>query len=57
MAQKMKKLEEILSLKGEVAKVVSYADYFALLSSGLADVSAPVFVLAAENIDFRRIFQ
>ena len=29
MAQKMKKLEEILSLKGEVAKVVSYADYFA----------------------------
>lgn len=35
----------------------SYADYFALLSSGLAGVSAPVFVLAAENIDFRRIFQ
>ena len=29
MAQKSRKLEEIISLKGEVAKVVSYADYFA----------------------------
>ncbi|MBE7101148.1 MAG: DUF4011 domain-containing protein [Clostridiales bacterium] len=29
MAQKVKKLEEILSLKGEAVKVVSYADYFA----------------------------
>ena len=28
MAQKMKKLEEIVSLTGEVAKVISYADYF-----------------------------
>ncbi|MBR4943078.1 MAG: DUF4011 domain-containing protein [Clostridia bacterium] len=29
MAQKSKKLEEILSISGEVAKVISYADYFA----------------------------
>ena len=29
MAQKAKKLEEILSIHGEVAKVISYADYFA----------------------------
>ncbi len=29
MAQKIKKLEEIISLFGEAAKVVSYADYFA----------------------------
>lgn len=29
MAVKSKKLEEIISLRGEVAKVVSYADYFA----------------------------
>lgn len=35
----------------------SYADYFALLRSGLAGVSAPVFVLAAEDVDFRRIFR
>ncbi len=29
MAQKKRKLEEIISIGGEVAKVVSYADYFA----------------------------
>ena len=29
MAQKTRKLDEILSLSGEVARVVSYADYFA----------------------------
>ena len=29
MAQKVRKLEEILSIHGEVAKVISYADYFA----------------------------
>ena len=29
MAQKARKLEEILSVEGEVAKVISYADYFA----------------------------
>ncbi|MBE7079996.1 MAG: DUF4011 domain-containing protein [Clostridiales bacterium] len=29
MAQKIRKLEEILSITGEVAKVISYADYFA----------------------------
>ena len=29
MAQKKRKLEEILSIGGEVAKVISYADYFA----------------------------
>lgn len=29
MAQKARKLEEILSIHGEVAKVISYADYFA----------------------------
>ncbi len=29
MAQKWKKLDESLSLKGETAKVISYADYFA----------------------------
>ncbi len=29
MAQKSKKLEEILSLRGEIDEVVSYADYFA----------------------------
>ena len=29
MAQKVRKLEEILSVEGEVAKVISYADYFA----------------------------
>ena len=29
MAQKIIKLEEILSITGEVAKVISYADYFA----------------------------
>lgn len=29
MAQKKRKLEEILSINGEVAKVISYADYFA----------------------------
>ena len=29
MAQKPRKLEEILSIDGEVAKVISYADYFA----------------------------
>ena len=29
MAQKMKRLEEILSIHGEAAKVMSYADYFA----------------------------
>ena len=28
MAQKTRKLEEILSVVGEVAKVISYADYF-----------------------------
>jgi hypothetical protein len=37
--------------------VASYADYFALLRSGLSGVPVPIFVLAAENIDFRRIFQ
>ena len=29
MAQKLRKLEEILSIQGETAKVISYADYFA----------------------------
>ncbi len=29
MAQKVKKLEEIISLRGEIRKVVSYVDYFA----------------------------
>ena len=29
MAQKKKRLEEILSIQGEVARVISYADYFA----------------------------
>ncbi len=29
MAQKKRKLEEIISIHGEVAKVISYADYFA----------------------------
>ena len=29
MAQKARKLEEILTLSGEMAKVISYADYFA----------------------------
>ena len=29
MAQKTRKLEEILSIGGEAAKVISYADYFA----------------------------
>ena len=29
MATKMRKLEEILSIQGEAAKVMSYADYFA----------------------------
>ena len=29
MAVKTKKIEEALSLYGEVAKIVSYADYFA----------------------------
>lgn len=29
MAQKAKRLEEVLFLSGEVAEVVSYADYFA----------------------------
>ena len=29
MALKKRKLEEILSISGEVAKVISYADYFA----------------------------
>ena len=29
MAQKIKKMEEVLSIVGEAAKVISYADYFA----------------------------
>ena len=29
MAQKKRKLEELISVDGEVAKVISYADYFA----------------------------
>ena len=29
MAQKKKRLEEILSIQGDVARVISYADYFA----------------------------
>lgn len=35
----------------------SYGDYFALLRDSLAGVPQPVFVLAAEDIDFRRIFE
>jgi amino acid transporter len=35
----------------------SYGDYFSLLRSGLARVPRPVFVLAAENLDFRLIFE
>lgn len=35
----------------------SYADYFSLLRGGLSKVPSPVFVLAAEDVDFRRIFQ
>ena len=34
----------------------SYGDYFSLLSDALSGVPQPIFVLAAENIDFRRIF-
>ena len=36
--------------------VESYADYFSLLRSGLSGVARPVFVLAAEDVDFSRIF-
>ena len=35
----------------------SYGDYFSLLSDALSGVPQPIFVLAAENIDFRRIFE
>ena len=34
----------------------SYGAYLSALRFGVPDVPAPVFVLAAENIDFRRIF-
>ena len=34
----------------------SYGEYVALLRSGLVNVAQPVFVLAAENVDFQRIF-
>ena len=37
--------------------VASYGDYFSLLSDALSGVPQPIFVLAAENIDFRRIFE
>ena len=36
--------------------VRSYGEYVSLLRSGLANVAQPIFVLAAENVDFRRIF-
>ena len=35
----------------------SYGDYFSLLRDSLSSVPQPIFVLAAENIDFRRIFE
>lgn len=35
----------------------SYGDYFALLSDSLSGVPQPIFVSAAEDIDFRRIFE
>ena len=34
----------------------AYGDYFAHLRSSLAGVPQPIFTLAGENIDFRRIF-
>ena len=34
----------------------SYGAYLSALRFGVPEVPAPVFVLAAENIDFRRIF-
>ena len=58
MAQKTKKLEEILFLQGEAAKVISYADYFArrpLFSSlqikneGDETVEGVVLSVSAEN--------
>ena len=35
----------------------SYADYFSLLRDALSGVPQPIFILAAEGIDFRRIFE
>ena len=36
--------------------VESYGEYVALLRSGLVNVPQPIFVMAAENVDFQRIF-
>jgi amino acid transporter len=35
----------------------SYGDYFSLLRDALSGIPQPIFVLAAESIDFRRIFE
>lgn len=46
-----------LRTPGEGEEPQAYGDYFALLMDSLSGVPQPVFVLAAEELDFRRIFE